>query len=37
VLRRHASRFSRAAFKTRIKEFVNAKLLERSGSLALKC
>jgi glycosyltransferase involved in cell wall biosynthesis len=31
-LRRHASKFSRAVFKTRMEQFINAKLLERRCS-----
>jgi hypothetical protein len=32
-LRRHAARFSRAAFKMRMKQFIEAKLLERADSV----
>ena len=32
-LRRHASRFSRAAFKMQMKQFIEAKLLGRAGSI----
>ena len=33
ALRRHAGQFSRAVFKTRMEEFIKAKLLERTGSV----
>lgn len=32
ALRRHASQFSRAVFKTRMEQFINARLLERRSS-----
>jgi glycosyltransferase involved in cell wall biosynthesis len=32
-LRRHARQFSRTVFKTRMEQFINAKLLERTSSL----